>query len=90
MFQRCGFADADANLPDADCVVVGLPFDCIASFNFESYDHYYDVDLAELAICDLLGGEHSITPPIVESLARRSAPGRAQRAGAGRAPGPAR
>jgi agmatinase len=122
MFQRCGFADADAKLPDADYVVVGLPFDGtasfrsgsrdgpdairLASFNFESYDYYYDVDLAELAICDLgnmelgadpgyaeetikdgiallpkaaipifLGGEHSITPPIVESLSRRSAEG---------------
>jgi agmatinase len=122
MFQRCGFADADAKLPDADYVVVGLPFDGtasfrsgsrdgpdairLASFNFESYDYYYDVDLAELAISDLgnmelgadpayadatikegiallpkaaipifLGGEHSITPPIVESFARRSALG---------------
>jgi len=78
MFQRCGFADAYANLPDAN-YVVGYPFDGTASFNFESYDYYYDVDLAELAICDLgnmdLGGEHSITPPIVESLARRSAQG---------------
>ncbi|MDD4163280.1 MAG: agmatinase [Methanothrix sp.] len=122
MFQRCGFADAEAELKDADYVVVGLPFDCtasfrtgsrdgpdairLASFNFESYDHYYDVDLATLTICDLgnmelgadpayadatikegfallprtaipifLGGEHSITPPIVESLAQRSAQG---------------
>ena len=122
MFQRCGFADADAKLENAEYVVVGLPFDCtasfrsgsrdgpdairLASFNFESYNHYYDVDLAELAICDLgnmdlgadpgyaeetikegiallpkeaipifLGGEHSITPPIVESLARRFTPG---------------
>jgi len=122
MFQRCGFADAEAKLQDADYVVVGLPFDGtasfrsgsrdgpdairLASFNFESYDCYYDVDLAALAICDLgnmdlgadpayadatikegiallpeaaipifLGGEHSITPPIVESLAERSAPG---------------
>jgi agmatinase len=122
MFQRCGFADADADLAEADYVVVGLPFDCtasfrsgsrdgpdairLASFNFESYDHYYDVDLSELAICDMgnmdlgadpgfaeetikegiallpkaaipifLGGEHSITPPIVESLAQRSAQG---------------
>ncbi|OYV07859.1 MAG: agmatinase, partial [Methanosaeta sp. ASP1-2] len=122
MFQRCGFADADADLGEADYVVVGLPFDCtasfrsgsrdgpdairLASFNFESYDSYYDVDLADLAICDLgnmelgadpayaeqtikegiallpagavpifLGGEHSIAPPVVEGLARRSAPG---------------
>ncbi|MBN1236228.1 MAG: agmatinase [Methanotrichaceae archaeon] len=121
MFQRCGFADADADLEGANYVVVGLPFDCtasfrsgsrdgpdairLASFNFESYDPFYDVDLAELAICDLgnmelgadpvyaketikegiallpkaaipifLGGEHSITPPIVESLARLRAP----------------
>ena len=123
MFQRCGFADAEADLQDADYVVVGLPFDCtasfragsrdgpdairLASFNFESYDYYYDVDLAELAICDLgnmelgadpgyaeetikegiallpksaipifLGGEHSITPPIVESLSRTRSPSR--------------
>ena len=122
MFQRCGFADAEAELQDADYVVVGLPIDCTASFragsrdgpdairhaslNFESYNHYYDVDLAELAICDLgnmelssdpgyaeeaikegiallpkaavpifLGGEHSITPPIVERLSGRSAQG---------------
>jgi agmatinase len=122
MFQRCGFADADAKLPDANYVVLGLPFDGtasfrsgsrdgpdairLASFNFESYDYYYEVDLAELAISDLgnmelgadpayaeetikegiallpkaaipifLGGEHSITPPIVESFARRSREG---------------
>ncbi len=69
MFQRCGFADVDAELKDADYAVMGLPFDCtasfrsdsrdghdairLASFNFESYDRYYDVDLAELAICNL-------------------------------------
>jgi agmatinase len=122
MFQRCGFADADAKLPDANYVVLGLPFDGtasfrsgsrdgpdairLASFNFESYDYYYEVDLAELAISDLgnmelgadpayaeetikegiallpkaaipifLGGEHSITPPIVESFALRSREG---------------
>ena len=103
-----------ADLEDADYVVVGLPFDGtasfrsgsrdgpdairLASFNFESYDSYYGVDLSELAICDLgnmelgadpayaqetikegiellperavpifLGGEHSITPAIVEA-----------------------
>jgi agmatinase len=122
MFQRCGFADADADLRDAKYVVVGLPFDGtasfrsgsrdgpdairLASFNFESYDYHYDLDLATLAICDLgnmdlgadpayaeetikegiallpkaavpifLGGEHSITPPIVESLAQNCAEG---------------
>ncbi len=119
MFQRCGFADADADLQDASYVVVGLPFDGtasfrsgardgpdairMASFNFESYDCNYDIDLSELAICDMgnmdlgadpvyaeetikegiallpghavpifLGGEHSITPPIVEALAQKS------------------
>jgi agmatinase len=122
MFQRCGFADADADLQDANYVVVGLPFDGtasfrtgsrdgpdairLASFNFESYDCNYDLDLAALAICDLgnmdlgadpvyaeetikegiallpkaavpifLGGEHSITPPIVEGLAQKSREG---------------
>lgn len=69
MFQRCGFADADSELEGSDYVVVGLPFDGtasfrsgsrdgpdairLASFNFESYDSYYDVDLRELSICDL-------------------------------------
>ena len=116
MFQKCGFADAFSDPNDAEFVVVGLPFDSttsfrsgsrdgpdairLASYNFESYDHYYGVDLANLRICDLgnmelgsdpfyaqdsikdgisairdyqtlisLGGEHSITPPIVEHLA---------------------
>jgi agmatinase len=119
MFQRIGFADADSGLEEAEYVVVGLPFDGtasfrsgsrdgpdairLASFNFESYDSYYKVDLSELDICDLgnmelgadpayaqetikegiellperavaifLGGEHSITPAIVEGLGRRS------------------
>jgi agmatinase len=118
MFQRCGFADADADLQEASYVVVGLPFDGtasfrsgardgpdairLASFNFESYDFNYDIDLSEIAICDLgnmdlgadpvyaeetikegiallpgsavpifLGGEHSISPPIVEGLAEK-------------------
>jgi agmatinase len=119
MLQKCGFADATSDLAAADFVIIGLPFDSTASFrsgsregpdairlasyNFESYDYYYDVDLADLKICDLgnmelgsdpayawatikegisllpenvvpifLGGEHSITPPIVEGLAERS------------------
>lgn len=121
MFQRCGFADADSELENAGYVVVGLPFDGtasfrsgsrdgpdairFASFNFESYDSYYDIDLSEAAICDIgnvelgadpayaeetikeavaflpknavpifFGGEHSITPAIVEGLGRRFAP----------------
>ena len=119
MFQRISFADADSGLEEAEYVVVGLPFDGtasfrsgsrdgpdairLASFNFESYDSYYGVDLTDLAICDLgnmelgadpayaeetikeglaflpdgavpifLGGEHSITPAIVEGLGRRA------------------
>ncbi len=69
MFQKCGFADATSDLAAADFVIIGLPFDSTASFrsgsregpdairlasyNFESYDHYYDIDLADLKICDL-------------------------------------
>ena len=122
MFQRISFADADSGLEEAEYVVVGLPFDGtasfrsgsrdgpdairLASFNFESYDSYYGVDLTDLAICDLgnmelgadpayaeetikeglallpekavpifLGGEHSITPAIVEGLGRRASLG---------------
>jgi len=119
MFQKSGFADANSDIEDADFVVLGFPFDSttsfrsgsrdgpdairLASYNFESYDCYYDVDLADLRICDLgnmelgsdpffaqesirdglssiredqtlisLGGEHSITPPLVEHLASLS------------------
>ncbi len=122
MFQKCGFADATSDLAVADFVIIGLPFDSTASFrsgsregpdairlasyNFESYDYYHDVDLADLKICDLgnmelgsdpayawatikegifllpedvvpifLGGEHSISPPIVEGLMERSKEG---------------
>ena len=73
-----------------------------ASQSLESYDYYYNIDLADLNICGLgnlelgtnpsidceairevvidlperaipicLGGEHSITPPIVEALAEQ-------------------
>jgi agmatinase len=82
MFQRIGFADADAKLKDAQYVVVGLPFDAtasfrsgsregpnairLASFNFESYDSYYDVDLADLAICDLGNMELGADPAYAE------------------------
>ena len=119
MFQRVSFADADNGLDGAKYVVVGLPFDGtasfrsgsrdgpdairLASFNFESYDSHYGIDLSDLAICDLgnmelgadptyahetikdgiallpeeavpifLGGEHSITPAIVEGLGRQA------------------
>jgi agmatinase len=69
MFRKCGYADAFSEIEDADFVVIGLPFDSttsfrsgsrdgpdairLASYNFESYDYYYDVDLADLKICDL-------------------------------------
>jgi agmatinase len=82
MFQRIGFADADAKLKDAQYVVVGLPFDAtasfrsgsregpnairLASFNFESYDSCYDVDLADLAICDLGNMELGADPAYAE------------------------
>ena len=63
MLQRCGFADADAKLADADYVVVGFHstalhlFDpvrgmgrmpSVLPFNFEGYDYYYDLDINEL------------------------------------------
>jgi agmatinase len=69
MFRKCGYADAFSEIDDADFVVIGLPFDSttsfrsgsrdgpdairLASYNFESYDYHYDVDLADLKICDL-------------------------------------
>ncbi len=69
MFQRCGFADAFSDPDDADFVVIGLPFDSttsfrsgsregpdairLASYNFESYDHRHEVDLADLQVSDL-------------------------------------
>lgn len=69
MFLRCGFADAEAGLDVASYAVLGLPFDCTASFrsgsrdgpnairrasfNFESYNSFYDIDLSEVPICDL-------------------------------------
>ncbi|HSD56877.1 MAG TPA: agmatinase [Methanotrichaceae archaeon] len=80
MFRKCGYADAFSEIDDADFVVIGLPFDSttsfrsgsrdgpdairLASYNFESYDYYYDVDLADLKICDLgnmeLGSDPSV------------------------------
>ncbi len=130
MFQRCGFADADREIEGARYVVVGLPFDATASFrsgsrdgpdairqasfNYESYDYYYEIDLADMGICDLgnmelgadpvyaietirdglallpnravpifLGGEHSITPPIVEGLMKKGRRENGSRSGSG-------
>jgi agmatinase len=116
MFRKCVFGDAASDLGQADFAVIGLPFDSTTHFrsgsregpdairrasqSLENYDYYYNIDLADLSICDLgnmelgtnpsiaceavrevvidlperaipicLGGEHSITPPIVEALA---------------------
>lgn len=78
MFRKCGYADAFSTLEDADFVVIGLPFDSttsfrsgsrdgpdairLASYNFESYDYHYDVDLVDLKICDLGNMELSCDP----------------------------
>jgi agmatinase len=118
MFRKCCFVDDAFDLDQADFAIIGLPFDSTtlfrsgsregpdairrASQSLESYDYYYNIDLADLGICDLgnlelgtnpsvaskaikeavielpegaipicLGGEHSITPPIVEALAEQ-------------------
>ncbi|MDD2665377.1 MAG: agmatinase [Methanocellales archaeon] len=63
------FADANSEYADADFVIFGVPFDktsCFrkgskrassaireASYNFETYDPHYDVDLCDVAFCDL-------------------------------------
>jgi agmatinase len=62
------FADADSNYPDADFVIFGAPFDGTASFrkgsrlapdaireasyNFETYNPYFDIDLADIPFHD--------------------------------------
>ena len=62
------FADADSNYPDADYVIFGAPFDGTSSFrkgsrlapsaireasyNFETYNHYFDIDLADIPFHD--------------------------------------
>ncbi len=118
MFWKCSFGDATSDSSQADFAIIGLPFDSTtvfrpgsregpdairqASQSLESYEYYYDIDLADIRICDLgnleletnpplawkaikdtisalpkkaipvcLGGEHSITPPIVEALAKQ-------------------
>ncbi|MEA2045515.1 MAG: agmatinase [Euryarchaeota archaeon] len=69
MFQTSLFADASACLAEADFILVGAPFDATASFragtregpdairqasyNFETYEDRYDVDLHDLKIFDL-------------------------------------
>jgi len=118
MFQLSNFADADAFWDGAEFVLVGAPFDATSSFrpgtrdgpdairqasyNFETYESRYGVDLQEVQISDLgnlelgsdpayawetirdcfafipddaipifLGGEHSITPPIISKMVQR-------------------
>jgi agmatinase len=62
------FADADSNYPDADFVIFGAPFDGTSSFrkgsrlapdaireasyNFETYNPYFDIDLADIPFHD--------------------------------------
>ncbi len=80
MFRKCGHADAFFEIDDADFVVIGLPFDSTtsfrsgsrdgpdavrqASYGFESYDCHYDVDLADLKICDLGNMELGSDPEV--------------------------
>jgi len=63
------FADADSNYPDADFVIFGAPFDGTSSFrkgsrlapdaireasyNFETYNPYFDIDLADIPFHDV-------------------------------------
>jgi agmatinase len=63
------FADADSNYPDADFVIFGAPFDGTASFrkgsrlapdaireasyNFETYNPYFDIDLVDIPFHDV-------------------------------------
>ncbi|MDD3421353.1 MAG: agmatinase [Methanocellales archaeon] len=63
------FADANSEYADADFVIFGVPFDKTSSFrkgsnrassaireasyNFETYNPHYDVDLCDVAFCDL-------------------------------------
>jgi len=63
------FADADSNYPDADFVIFGAPFDGTSSFrkgsrlapdaireasyNFETYNPYFDIDLADVPFHDV-------------------------------------
>ncbi len=62
------FADADSNYSDAAFVIFGAPFDGTSSFrkgsrlapdaireasyNFETYNHYFDIDLADIPFHD--------------------------------------
>lgn len=68
MHRELFFADADSNYPDADFVIFGAPFDGTSSFrkgsrlapdaireasyNFETYNPYFDIDLADIPFHD--------------------------------------
>ncbi|MEA1865240.1 MAG: agmatinase [Euryarchaeota archaeon] len=68
MFKRPIFADAHSTYEDARFVIFGVPFDATSSFrygsrdapdairkasyNFETYNEFYDIDLANLQIHD--------------------------------------
>lgn len=68
MDRELFFADADSNYPDADFVIFGAPFDGTSSFrkgsrlapdaireasyNFETYNPYFDIDLADIPFHD--------------------------------------
>lgn len=68
-YQKCVFADANASLDDSDFLLIGIPFDSTstfrvgsreapdairkASYNYETYNQRYNIDLEDLKICDL-------------------------------------
>jgi len=69
MFERCVFADAVSTYEDARFVIFGVPFDATSSFrrgsaeapdamrkasyNFETYNDFYGIDLAYVCTHDL-------------------------------------
>ncbi|MEA3282247.1 MAG: agmatinase [Euryarchaeota archaeon] len=69
MFERCVFADAVSTYEDACFVIFGVPFDATSSFrrgsaeapdamrkasyNFETYNDFYGIDLVDISTHDL-------------------------------------
>lgn len=69
MFERCVFADAVSTYEDARFVIFGVPFDATSSFrrgsaeapdamrkasyNFETYNDFYGIDLTSVPVHDL-------------------------------------
>src|SRR5512136_2584889 len=80
MYRKCSFVDDASDLDQADFAVIGLPFDSTtlfrsgsrkgpdairrASQSLESYDYCYNIDLADLSICDLGNLELGTNPSI--------------------------